>query len=76
VVQVSPLPLQVFFYFFLGGAFSSFAGFAAGLPVWGFGLPHPHLLHMFMFMTSLPVLYQNYINRVAVLAIGLPGNTQ
>jgi hypothetical protein len=73
VVQVSPLPLQVFFYFFLGVAFV--AGFAAGLLVWGFGLPHPHLLPIFV--TSLSVIYQKLYQLVRCFDnMGGPRNAQ
>jgi hypothetical protein len=64
VVQVQPLPLQAVCYFFLAGAFF-FAVFAAGLAVDRPGLWALQVLHIFV--TSLPVLWQNYINYFALL---------
>jgi hypothetical protein len=59
MVQVQLLPLLAVCYFFLAGAFF-FAGFAAGLAVDRPGLWALQVLHIFV--TSLPVLYQDYIN--------------
>jgi hypothetical protein len=58
MVQVQLLPLQAVCYFFLGVAF--FSGFAAGLPA-----QHPVLLVLQVTpisLTSLLVIYQNYIS--------------
>jgi hypothetical protein len=52
------LQLQAVCYFFLGVAF--FTGFAAGLATDRPGLWALQVLHIFV--TSLPILYQDYIN--------------